>query len=71
MDERKNKTIMALSRAQYRNVTIFELQSGYSFILGDWDFVKLTLQEATDYIDQWLEHAGHKWTVEEILNHDA
>lgn len=50
-----NKKIMALSKASYRSVTIFELEDGFAFFLGLLFCKYRTLPEATSHIDTWFD----------------
>lgn len=49
------KKIVALSKAKYRGVFIYELPLGFGLFLGVDFFLKSTLEAATDYIDQWFD----------------
>lgn len=67
MDEPKKK-ILALSKAVYRNVTIFETAEGFVFFWKTEQYSKTTLKECTASIDSFLEH---EWTVEMILEREG
>ena len=51
----KKKKILALSKANYRSVTIFELEDGFAFFIGLLFCKYHTLPEVTSYIDTWFD----------------
>ena len=65
------KQIIALSKAQYRGVTIYEVPGGVSFFLGE-QVTKDSLKDATDYIDDHFKRGSEiEWTVEMILDREG
>lgn len=53
------KKIMAISRAQYRGVSLYEFPNGVGVFLGS-SYLRLPmifakLQDATNYIDEWYD----------------
>jgi hypothetical protein len=68
MDDTKKKKIIALSKAVYRNVTIFETAEGYVFFWKTEQYCKATLKECTASIDEFLKPV---WTAEMILEREG
>lgn len=54
-DQNRKKKIVALSKAEYRGIFIYEIPLGFGIFLGVEFILKNTLQAATDYIDQWFD----------------
>ena len=51
----EKKKVIAVSRAQYRGVALYELPGGVGIFLGVLFLPFLRLQDATNYIDTWYE----------------
>lgn len=68
MDEPNRKKIIALSKAVYRNVTIFETAEGFVFFWKTEQYCKKTLKECTANIDEFLKP---EWTAEMIMEREG
>lgn len=67
MDEPKKK-ILALSKAVYRNVTIFETAEGFVFFWKTEQYSKKKLKDCTASIDEFLKP---EWTAEMIMEREG
>ena len=56
---KKKKHIMALSRARYKGVILYETPLGVVFFLGMEFHARLKLADATAFIDSWIKQRSN------------